>query len=73
MPFANGIGVPELVIVLVIVMIIFGVGRLPEIGGAMGKAIREFRSSQKNELEEAESEPQLEQGTTTETGAAKEK
>jgi TatA/E family protein of Tat protein translocase len=26
-------------------MIIFGVGRLPEIGGAMGKAIREFRSS----------------------------
>lgn len=73
MPFANGIGVPELVIVLVIVMIIFGVGRLPEIGGAMGKAIREFRSSQKNELEEAGSEPRLEQGTTTETGAAKEK
>ncbi len=54
-------------------MIIFGVGRLPEIGGAMGKAIREFRSSQKNELEEAGSEPRLEQGTTTETGAAKEK
>ena len=33
----------ELIIVLVIVIIIFGVGRLPEIGGAVGKAIREFR------------------------------
>jgi sec-independent protein translocase protein TatA len=51
MPFAHGIGVPELVIVLVIVMIIFGVGRLPEIGGAMGKAIREFRSSQSGKVE----------------------
>ena len=51
MPFAHGFGVPELVIILVVVMIIFGVGRLPEIGGAMGKAIREFRSSQSSEPE----------------------
>ena len=51
MPFAHGIGAPELVIILVIVMIIFGVGRLPEIGGAMGKAIREFRSSQSDKVE----------------------
>ncbi len=35
----------ELIIVLVIVVIIFGVGRLPEIGGAVGKAIREFRDA----------------------------
>ncbi|MBC8254512.1 MAG: twin-arginine translocase TatA/TatE family subunit [Ardenticatenia bacterium] len=35
----------ELIIILVIVIIIFGVGRLPEIGGAVGKAIREFRDS----------------------------
>ena len=35
----------ELILVLVVVMIIFGAGRLTEIGGAMGKAIREFRSS----------------------------
>lgn len=39
------LGVPELVIVLVIVVIIFGVGRLPEIGSAFGKAIRGFRES----------------------------
>ena len=49
MPFARGIGIPELVIVLVIVMIVFGVGRLPEVGGAMGKAIREFRKSEKGD------------------------
>ena len=45
MPFIKGIGIPELVIILVIVMIIFGVGRLTEIGGALGKSIREFRRS----------------------------
>jgi sec-independent protein translocase protein TatA len=39
-----GIGVPELVIVLVIIVIIFGVGKLPEIGGALGKGIREFKT-----------------------------
>ena len=39
------IGPTELIIALVIVLIVFGVGRLPEIGGAMGKAIREFRST----------------------------
>ena len=47
MPFR--VGPMELIIVLVVVLIIFGVGRLPEIGGAMGKAIREFRSTQKDE------------------------
>lgn len=40
MPFAHGLGWVELVIILVVVMIVFGVGRLPEVGGAMGKAIR---------------------------------
>ena len=44
MPFR--IGPTELIIILVVVMIIFGVGRLPEVGGALGKAIREFRKSQ---------------------------
>ena len=43
MPF--NVGPTELIIGLVIVLILFGAGRLPEIGGAMGKAIREFRGS----------------------------
>jgi sec-independent protein translocase protein TatA len=60
MPFR--IGPTELIIVLVIVMIIFGVGKLPEIGGAMGKAIREFRKTQKADLVEEESKTE-ESGT----------
>ncbi len=40
-----GIGVPELVIILVIVLIIFGAGKLPEIGGAIGKGIKNFKKS----------------------------
>ncbi|MQF48651.1 twin-arginine translocase TatA/TatE family subunit [SAR202 cluster bacterium AC-647-N09_OGT_505m] len=44
------IGPTELIIVLVIILIIFGVGRLGEIGGAMGKGIREFRKGQSGEV-----------------------
>jgi len=40
------IGTPELIIILLIVMMVFGVGRLPEIGGAIGKGLREFRQAQ---------------------------
>ncbi|MEN6480164.1 MAG: twin-arginine translocase TatA/TatE family subunit [Anaerolineales bacterium] len=40
-------GIWELVIILVIVIIIFGVGKLPELGGALGKGIREFRQATK--------------------------
>ncbi len=38
-----GIGVPELVIILVIALVIFGPGKLPEIGSALGKGIRDFK------------------------------
>ena len=40
-----GIGVPELVIILVVALIIFGPGKLPEIGGALGRGIRDFKKS----------------------------
>ncbi len=53
MGFLQGFGWMELVIVLVIIMTVFGVGRLPEVGGAMGKAIREFRSSVSGKTDEA--------------------
>jgi len=42
-----GLGVSELLVILVIVMIIFGAGRLPEIGGAIGKGIKSFKKSVK--------------------------
>jgi sec-independent protein translocase protein TatA len=48
------LGVPELLIILVIIVVIFGVGRLPEIGGAIGKSIREFKTSVKSEEEESD-------------------
>lgn len=48
------IGPFELIVVLVIVLIVFGVGKLPQIGGAIGKAMREFRKTQRGEDEEAE-------------------
>jgi sec-independent protein translocase protein TatA len=52
------LGIPELVIILVIVLVIFGVGRLPEIGGAIGKSIREFRESSKDpEAEKKKEQP----------------
>jgi len=44
-----GIGIPELIIILVIILIIFGAGKLPEIGGGLGKAIRNFRSATKDD------------------------
>jgi sec-independent protein translocase protein TatA len=40
---APGIGAPELLIVLVIVLVLFGAGKLADVGGALGKGIREFR------------------------------
>ena len=40
-----GIGMTELLIVMVIVLVIFGAGKLPEIGSGMGKAIGNFRKS----------------------------
>lgn len=43
MPF--NIGAPEMILILVIALIVFGPGKLPEIGGAIGKGIREFRKA----------------------------
>jgi sec-independent protein translocase protein TatA len=51
-----GIGPFELVLILAVVVIIFGVGRLPEIGGAVGKSIREFRKSAREADEEGRRE-----------------
>ena len=45
-------GPMELILLLVIVLIIFGPGKLPDIGNAVGKGIREFRKAS-NELEES--------------------
>ncbi len=48
-----GFGIPELLIILAIVLVIFGAGKLPEIGGALGKSIRNFKKAAdgKDEIE----------------------
>lgn len=40
-----GIGMQELLVILVLVLVIFGAKRLPEIGGGLGRAIRNFRQA----------------------------
>jgi len=48
-----GIGMPAMIIILVIVLVVFGAGRLPEIGAAMGKSIKNFKKATegKDEIE----------------------
>ena len=43
------LGLPELAIIAFVVVLVFGVGRLPEVGGAVGKGIREFRKATKDD------------------------
>jgi sec-independent protein translocase protein TatA len=50
------LGVPELVIILVIIVLVFGVGKLPQIGKALGQGIREFREGTQGLAEQAASE-----------------
>ena len=52
----GGISVWELSIILVIVLIIFGAGKLPEIGSGIGKAIKNFKSAS-SEADEKASKP----------------
>jgi sec-independent protein translocase protein TatA len=42
-----GLGIGELVVILIIVLIVFGAGKLPEIGEGMGRGIRNFRKAVK--------------------------
>ena len=56
-----GIGFPELMVILIIIMIIFGAGKLPEIGSAFGRSIKNFKSSMK-EAQEEEEMAQVEEG-----------
>ena len=58
-----GIGIPELIIILVIILIIFGAGKLPEIGGGMGKAIRNFRDATHDK--KAENQDKIEDDKTS--------
>ena len=58
MGFLRGIGPLEIFLILVVIMILFGVGKLPSVGRGMGQAIKEFRSSVKDKDKEAIEAPE---------------
>ena len=80
-----GIGFPELMVILIIIMIIFGAGKLPEIGSAFGRSIKNFKTSMKEaqegdetaegtaEVEEGEQTAQVEEGKAEEDMTEEEK
>jgi len=64
MPFGLGIG--ELLIILAVLLLVFGAKRLPELGGALGRGIREFKTSVRDiegELKRPADAPQLQRPT----------
>ena len=62
----------ELVLILVIVAMLFGVGKLPEVFGAVGKGIKEFRkeSTLDSDTTETKTEPEQPTADAAENGAA---
>ena len=48
----------EIALIVVIILIVFGVGKLPQVGGAIGKGLRSFRKGQRGEEPEEEEEPE---------------
>ena len=54
----GGLGLPELLIILVIIMLIFGARRLPEIGSSLGRGIRSFKSAFSGEDEKTRDDNQ---------------
>ncbi len=49
----HSFGAPEIILIIFLVLIVFGVGKLPQVGGAVGKGLREFRKGRSGELDNA--------------------
>ncbi len=66
MPFRS-FGPLEIGLIVLVILIFFGVGKLPQVGGAIGKGLRAFRKGQRGEDEEneAEEEKQIAKRKTT--------
>jgi sec-independent protein translocase protein TatA len=57
MEFLRDIGPMELGLILLIILVVFGAGKMPQIGGALGKSIREFRKASRGEYDDEKSAP----------------
>ncbi|MBP2664005.1 MAG: tatAd 1 [Firmicutes bacterium] len=64
---------PELVVILVIALIVFGPGKLPEVGKAIGKGIQEFRRASNDVMNPKEEPINIEAKATTEIKQPEEK
>jgi sec-independent protein translocase protein TatA len=60
-----GIGMPELIIILVIILIIFGAGKLPDIGSGIGKAIKNFKGATTEEEKKEKEAEKIEEDKKT--------
>ncbi|HCU72831.1 MAG TPA: hypothetical protein DGO43_03365 [Chloroflexi bacterium] len=67
------IGPLELVIILLIVIALFGAGRIAGVGSALGKSVREFREEARSEDEEGENDDDGEESTVAESTEASKK
>lgn len=56
LPFLGGIGAPELIIILVIVLVLFGPKRLPQLGKSLGKTMKAIREGAEGKIAEDEDE-----------------
>ncbi|MFQ5880195.1 MAG: twin-arginine translocase TatA/TatE family subunit [Dehalococcoidia bacterium] len=59
MPYLAGVGPLgplELVLIVTVIIIIFGVGKLPQVGGALGRSFREFRANVREETQEPDAQ-----------------
>ena len=67
-----GFGMPELIVILVIVLVVFGAGKLPQVGKSLGEGLRNFKDGMKDGTsEDKPAAPAPQQVTSTATAADK--
>lgn len=69
----GGVGIPELVLIFLVILLLFGAKRLPEIGSSLGRGIREFKGSLREiegELKVPQDQPSGHAGTRSNTASS---